>query len=167
LKTNEDIARISLDPKTKQISDITLHKKDLRFKCTRCAIFCCKLGGPNLTESDAQRIEPSGYAGKGVIVPFVSGSDCSSEFFGSLKSKEDGSCIFLKTSPRARKEKTYECSVYSHRPTLCRLYPFEFRKTDSQVIIVRLIPCCLGLNTPEGEVIDEKFITDIILDAIS
>ena len=167
MRINEEIARLSLNPKTTQISDVTLYKKDLRFKCVRCAVFCCKLGGPNLTKSDAQRIQSLGYSGKGVVVPFVGGSDSSSEFLGSLKSKRDGSCIFLKANPRTNEEKGYECSIYSHRPTLCRLYPFEFHKTDSQAIIVGLIPCCLGLNTPEGEIIDEKFITDILLDTVS
>jgi Fe-S-cluster containining protein len=164
LKTNEEIARILLDTKTKQILDITIHKKHLRFKCKQCAIFCCKLGGPQLTKKDVQRIEQAGYTGEGFIIRFRDGSDCSSAFLGSLRSEEDGSCIFLKFNPE---EDSYECSIYDCRPTLCKLYPFEFHKIDSQSIMITLIPCCLGLNNPEGELVDEKFIVDSLFIAIS
>ena len=50
LEPNEEIARILLDPKTKQILGITIYEENLGFKCRRCATFCCKLGGPKLTK---------------------------------------------------------------------------------------------------------------------
>lgn len=157
METNEEIARILLNPETKQILDIALYRKNLRFKCKRCAIFCCKLGGPKLTKSDAERIERIGYSEEEFMIPIEGGTDCSSPFLGSLKAKEDGSCIFLKSDS--------ECSIYDHRPTLCKLYPFEVFRIDFQSVVLRLVPCCTGLNSPDGELVDEQFIVNSLLDA--
>lgn len=163
MEPNEEIARILLDPKTKQILGITIYEENLGFKCRRCATFCCKLGGPKLTKKDVQRIEQAGYSAKEFFVHFEGRSKCSSTFLGCLKSKEDGSCIFLKINPE---KGSHGCSIYDFRPALCKLYPFDFYKINFQSIVLRLIPCCRGLNNPGGELVDERFIVSSLLDAI-
>lgn len=163
MEFNGEIARILLDPKTKQILNITICEENLRFECRRCATFCCKLGGPKLTNKDIQRIEHARYSAKEFVDSFKGRSNFSSTFLGSLKSKEDGSCVFLKFN---WEEGNYECSIYDFRPALCRLYPFDFQKINSKSIVLRLIPCCMGLNNPDGEFVNERFIVSFLLDAI-
>jgi Fe-S-cluster containining protein len=82
---------------------------------------------------------------------------------GSLKNNKDGSCIFLKFDA---KENRYTCSVYDFRPILCRLYPFDFDWQSSNVIVLKLIPCCRGLNLPDGKLVDRKFVTNHLLGSL-
>jgi len=79
---------------------------------------------------------------------------------GSLRNRKDGSCIFLKFDA---KQNRYECSIYDFRPILCRLYPFDFDRVGSNIIVLKFIPCCRGLNNPNGKLVDEKFITNHLL----
>jgi len=160
---NETLARITINPETRQVKDLSLHQK-LRFKCRRCAVFCCRLGGPWLTEKDIERIKQAGYDAKDFLESVL-----NNEFKGlpimrdSVKNKEDGSCVFLKF--KAEKNR-YECLIYDFRPILCRLYPFDFEKIGPNSIVLKLIPCCRGLNNPDGEPVDEEFITNHLLDAL-
>lgn len=163
LKLNEEVAKIVLNSMGKQILDIIVYEENLRFECRRCATFCCKLGGPKLTKKDIKHITQTGYKAREFLVPFKGGSEGLPTFLGSLKSKEDGSCIFLKFSPE---KGIYECSIYDFRPALCKLYPFDFYKINSQSILLKLIPCCRGLDNSEGELVNEGFIVDSLLDAI-
>lgn len=82
---------------------------------------------------------------------------------GSLRNREDGSCIFLKFCVE---EDRYECSIYDFRPALCRLYPFDFDRAGPNSITLKLIPCCRGLNNPNGELVDEEFINNHVLSAL-
>ncbi len=79
---------------------------------------------------------------------------------GSLKNREDGSCIFLKFDVEQNR---YECSIYDFRPVLCRLYPFDFDRVGSNIIVLKFIPCCRGLNKSDGNLVDERFITNHLL----
>jgi len=164
IKLNETLARITINSETGQIKDLSLHQKYLRFKCRRCAIFCCRLGGPWLTGKDIERIKQAGYDAKDFLEP-ASNSKFKSllTMHGSLKNKEDGSCVFLKFD--AEKDR-YECLIYDFRPVLCRLYPFGFERISSNSIMLKLIPCCRGLNNPDGELVDKGFITNHLLDAM-
>jgi len=158
---SEVLARITINPETKQIGDLFVHQKSLRFKCRRCATLCCKLGGPKLTRKDIEQIKQAGYHVKDFLEPIL-----NSEFkgipimCGSLKSKKDGSCIFLKFDAE---ENRYECSIYDFRPALCRLYPFDFDRVGSNIVILKLIPCCRGLNNPDGKLVDESFVANHLL----
>lgn len=158
LEPNEEIARILLDPRTKQILDVTVYEENLRFECRRCATFCCKLGGPKLTKKDIERIAQAGYEARDFIVPLKDGSEGPLTFLGGLKSREDGSCIFLKFDPEREK---YSCMIYDSRPALCRLYPFDFQKINTRSLMLRVIPCCRGLSTQNGAMVDERFIVDL------
>jgi Fe-S-cluster containining protein len=158
LKLNEEVAKIVLNPIGKQILDIIVYEENLRFECRQCATFCCKLGGPNLTKKDLDRIANTGYEAREFFIPFTGRSESSSTFLGSLRSKENGSCIFLRFN---QEKENYSCAVYDSRPALCRLYPFDFQKINSESLILRLIPCCRGLSTQNGAPLDEKLIVDL------
>jgi len=164
LDLSENIAKVALDPETKDSVKITFHEMHLRFNCQRCATFCCKLGGPKLTQRDIDRIKKAGYTVEDFVEPLS-----SREFkdlpivIGSLKNKEYGSCVFL----RFNEEKgVHECSIYDLRPALCRLYPFDFEKVGPYSFVLKLIPCCRGLNDPSGELVNKEFVTDHLLCAI-
>lgn len=143
-----------------QLDDV----KHLRFRCKRCGVFCCRLGGPKLTRKDIERIKQAGYHVKDFLEP-VSNSEFKGMpiMRGSLKNREDGSCIFLKFDVE---KNCYECSIYNSRPVLCRLYPFDFDRISPSVIALKFIPFCRGLNNLDGELVDEKFITNHLLDAL-
>ena len=98
------------DPKTGLLNPKT-------FQCCRYCGECCKKTFVWLSPWDVHTIESRGYSkeefsepdsnlGKGALV---------------LKKKSDGSgCIFLKEEP----DGTFNCSIYAHRPAICRKYPF-------------------------------------------
>jgi len=164
VQVEENIAKIGLDSKTKHTVDITVYKRNLRFKCKRCATFCCKLGGPNLTEKDVQRIREAGYAIDNFLEPATKReSNGALKMKRRLREKGDGSCIFLRFN---NKMKVYKCSIYGVRPVLCRIYPFDFEKINHESFMLKFIPCCNGLNSPDGELVDEKFINSYLFDAV-
>jgi Fe-S-cluster containining protein len=161
---NETLARITINSETGQVKALSLHQKHLRFKCRRCAIFCCRLGGPWLTGKDIERIKQAGYDVKDFLEPTLKSKFKNLPImYGSLKNKEDGSCIFLRFDPEKDR---YECLIYDFRPILCRLYPFDFEKISPGSFVLKLIPCCRGLDNPDGELVDAEFITNHLLDAL-
>ncbi len=79
------------------------HKK---MKCNKCG-HCCTLL-LNLTERDIERIKKTGYKEEEFI----------EEQLGRKYMKLiDHKCFFLK------KNKSYYCEIYKHRPQICRIYP--------------------------------------------
>jgi Fe-S-cluster containining protein len=152
MELSENIAQISLEPQTHSVKHIALHVNNLRFKCKRCATFCCKLGGQKLSARDIERLKKTGHCETGFL-------DVNNS---RLKSTANGSCVCLKFDAE---KQTYECVVYNHRPTLCRLYPFHFEKTNTNDFILQIIPC-MGLNRRYGEIINETFIIGKLLDAL-
>jgi len=151
MESNGKVAQLRLEPETCNLKEITLYIRNLRFKCQRCATFCCKLGGPQLSLKDIERLEKAGCK----TVQLIEGKhDC-------LESKADGSCVFLRFN---EKKDVYECSVHVSRPALCRLYPFYFEKTCANSFILKLLPC-KGISRRIGEPVDEKFIISHLLHA--
>jgi Fe-S-cluster containining protein len=164
LKPGENVARIILNPETGQITNIMICQKNLRFKCKRCATFCCKLGGPNLTKGDIERIKRAGYKTESFVEPVQNKRyEKIVTAYGSLRNKKDGSCVFLKLD---NEKDYYECAIYDMRPILCRLYPFEVKTHLPNLITIKIIPCCRGLNNSDGEVVDERFVVNHLLEAI-
>jgi len=156
----ENIAKVKLDPETGQILDIHLFERSLRFKCKRCAVYCCKLGGPCLTKEDIEQMESAGHK-KGEFV------EDSTRKYGShrlmtnvMKNRKDGSCIFLRTK---EKRNGHECSIYDTRPILCRLFPFEIRRVDVDSFLLKTLPCN-GLNDADGELVNKKFVAKHLLE---
>ena len=161
---DENIAEIIFDPAAKRIVRMTFYHDDLRFKCRRCAVFCCKLGGPELTKSDMERAK---LAGHGLEEFLETTTDPKFKrlpmMVGNLKNSNDGSCILLKRGPRRG---VYECPIYDSRPARCRLYPFDFERVSPNSFKLKLIPCCNGLNAEDGELVNENFITKHLLNAL-
>lgn len=149
----DTIATITLDATQHNTRRIELTQKQFRFKCKRCAALCCKLGGPPLTKEDVENIEKAGYNIEEFLEP--ANSNEAPHTIGVMKSNKNGSCVFLEFDTQQNR---YKCGIYSVRPMLCRIYPFKLEKLDANRFVLKIIPCCLGLNNPEGEILDEKFV---------
>ena len=80
-----------------------------------------------------------------------------------MKQRENGSCVFLEYDGG---NKVYRCIVYEFRPALCRLYPFEFKRTGVNTGLLRVIPCCNGLNVCDGALVDRGFVEERLLGVI-
>ena len=155
------MALITLDSEMR-LADLSLKQKLFRFKCKRCAALCCKLGGPVLTRKDVERIDDEGYPVKDFLEP-ISRERGFAFPYGKMKNREDGSCTFLKFDTE---QKCYTCSIYDFRPVFCRLYPFSFEIVDYNRIALKFIPCCRGLNNPEGEPLNENFVSNYLLEPL-
>ncbi len=151
-----EIAKVTFNPKTKRIVKLEFLSKDLRFKCQRCAVFCCKLGGPTLNARDLRRLRKAGAKAKTTI-------ESTKENGVRLKETENGSCAFLEYDVES---KWHVCSVYDSRPSLCMLYPFEFTPTGPNAGTLRTIPFCNGLNAADGELVNHKFVEKNLLEPI-
>jgi Fe-S-cluster containining protein len=161
---DENIAEIVFDPEAKRIVKMTFYHDDLRFRCRRCAVFCCKLGGPILTKSDMERAKLAGHRLQDFLETTVDPKFKRLPMMvGNLKNNKDGSCILLKSS---QKRGVYECPIYDSRPTRCRLYPFDFERVSPNSFTLKLIPSCNGLNAEDGELVNENFITKHFLNAL-
>jgi len=146
LDSDAKIAEISIEPETGNVKHIALFGNNLRFKCHRCATFCCKLGGPRLSSKDVEQLKMAGLT----RAEFLDAPN------GCLKNTVSGSCVFLKFDSQ---KQLYECTVYPYRPAGCRLYPFHVEKTSSDRFVLKLLPC-KGINRRLGAIIDERFLID-------
>jgi len=90
--------------------------------CKGCKNSCCKHKKPALNKADVVRLYKK--LGKDVFKHLIFRPDIQgrvvkgSENEGvlTLKSKEDGSCVFYDGEL---------CTVYKYRPTSCKLYPYN------------------------------------------
>jgi len=144
MEKDRSIAQITFEPKTRSLKHVTFYVKNLRFKCKRCATFCCKLGGPPLSLKDVERLKKAGR----------SEAEFLDATHGSLKNTALGSCVFLRLNTE---KDVFECEVYHHRPALCRLYPFHFEKISPISFMLKILPC-RGITRRYGELVDERFI---------
>lgn len=81
----------------------------------------------------------------------------------SLRSRADGSCIFLSIDALTH---LYKCTIYALRPALCRLYPFQLKKSGWNSYCLGVIPCCNGLNTKDGQIVDSDFVSETVGDIL-
>jgi Fe-S-cluster containining protein len=160
---NDVVAVITFDPKNRRITELKLANNLFRFRCKRCAALCCKLGGPVFTRKDAELIEAAGYPVKDFLEPKNGDAEGLPLVVGGLKTRADGSCVFLKFDAE---QNCFQCGIYDHRPALCRLYPFIFESLGSNSVALKFIPCCMGLNNPEGEPLDENFVSFRLLEPL-
>ena len=72
-----------------------------------------------------------------------------------LVAKPNGECVFFQ-----RRGDGGVCSVYAHRPDVCRTYPFRLVR-EGNSLIVSLLPC-VGLNTKEGRLLNGKLIREYL-----
>jgi len=164
LDLGSGFAEVILNPETKQIVNLTLYRNRPRFRCRRCATFCCKLGGPKLVDKDVERIKQAGYSLEEFLeLTFDNEFKGSPIMRGNMKNREDGSCVFLMFDAE---NSVYECLIYDFRPASCKLYPFDFERIGPSSFVLKLIPCCRGLNNPGGKLVDEEFIVKHLLSAV-
>jgi len=116
-----------------------------------------------LTRKDAELIENAGYPVKDFLEPTNGDAEGLPLGYGGLKTGADGSCIFLQQDIERN---CFKCSIYDFRPALCRLYPFSFESLGSNRIALNIIPCCMGLNSPEGEPLDKNFVASRLLEPL-
>ena len=114
-----------------------------------------------LTRKDAERIEAAGYAVKDFVEPLT--GDALPHVVGGLKTREDGSCIFLDFDAE---QNSFHCAIYDSRPAICRLYPFSFESLEGNRVALKFIPCCMGLNNPEGKLVDKEFVSSNLLEPL-
>ncbi|AKB23995.1 hypothetical protein MSMTP_0526 [Methanosarcina sp. MTP4] len=104
-------------------SDFACIVKELGFKCELCARCCTKEFNDHvfLLDSDAaviKEIDPAALE----PAPYYEFCDQKGRFYVSgyaLKTKADGSCIFLENK---------RCKIYGKRPSICRVYPYMLHK---------------------------------------
>jgi Fe-S-cluster containining protein len=149
LGSDANIAEISIDLQTGNIKHVTLFDNNLRFKCERCATFCCKLGGPRLSSKDIEQLEKAG----------LTRADFLDTTNSCLRNTGSGSCALLRFDSQ---KQFCECMAYFYRPLLCRLYPFHIEKTRSNRFLLKLLPC-KGINRHVGTIVDERFLIDDVL----
>jgi Fe-S-cluster containining protein len=160
---SEIVAILTVDRKNRTILDLKITQKQFKFKCKREATLCCKLGGPILSKNDVNQIQKEGHYNDDFLEPTTPKNADTSIVCGFLKTRPDGSCIFL-SPDNARNN--YNCNIYNFRPALCRLYPFTYELFAPDCIALKFIPCCMGLNNSEGKKLDENFITNVLLEPL-
>jgi len=98
--------------------------KDVHFECQRCARCCGDAPHRSrviyLLEREVQEI--SRTTGLNPL-EFASPISGIGKFKYKMK-KRGGVCVFLKNGA---------CTIYEHRPLVCRLYPFFVRKTRAGI----------------------------------
>ena len=117
--------------------------RSVGFRCTGCCD-CCRSesGESNIVIVSPPEIrdimESTGLLWDDVVEPypeFISEKGACYTFAWCLR-RRDGDCIFLKDG---------RCSIYAHRPWICRTYPFML---DGDEL---LVSACRGLDTPMSE----------------
>jgi Fe-S-cluster containining protein len=84
------------------VRSLVMYRHRDRFKCAACGD-CCRFRTTPIEKADVKRLEAAGYK------DFY-------EIKGDMRlRRQRGKCIFLKDD---------KCSVYEHRPTVCREFPF-------------------------------------------
>ncbi|MEJ2272487.1 MAG: YkgJ family cysteine cluster protein [Candidatus Bathyarchaeota archaeon] len=155
------LAIITQDQKGEK-NKVDIIQEEFKFRCKKCADLCCKLGGPELTKNDLEKIKNAGHNSKDFFDPKKHINNNLRKTIGSLKTKQDGSCIFLQCNIEI---KLIKCRIYDFRPTLCRIYPFRIENFGSNRIVFKYIPCCKGLNNPKGKNLDRNFILEKVEEA--
>jgi len=121
------------------------------FRCpVKCDACCRRSIGPGLTEKDYQRISRqasrSNFAGKRdhPLFPY------------QLKARE-GACPFL--------NKQGQCSIYSIRPILCRLYPLQLHfQWDGKLLWC--LEHCPGVGVEKGIALEGAYLESLLLELL-
>jgi Fe-S-cluster containining protein len=111
----------------------------VRFECLRCAT-CC--GDTSIHARHILLLEQEVQCIAKATFRFVEGFAGRIEghepyVYEMKKTAEDGKCVFLKSK---------SCTIYEHRPVICRFYPFEFRSTKNGVPEFCATDECLGIG---------------------
>jgi len=115
----EELAGVKKFPDPEFVSII----KELGFKCELCARCCTREFNDHVFLLDAdlaviRQINPDSVTS----APYYEFCDQKGRFYVSgyaLKTKPDGSCIFLENK---------RCKIYDRRPSICRVYPYMLHR---------------------------------------
>jgi len=107
------------------------------FKCTKCGECCRPI--VKVSTKDISRIEKSGA--QDFIVQDPIGGKAK-----TLK-QVNGICMFLK-----RKNEEFYCSIYDHRPKVCREYPF----VKDNLKLTDCVPESSKRSTPLKDIMPEN-----------
>lgn len=139
----------------------------VKFRCL-CDGQCCKRYWIPVTHLDLLRLKI--YGGIEVDESFIELKDrkyyeldlyspikiMGGEYYLSLASREDGSCIFLQEDGK--------CSVHEYKPLVCRFYPFVYYVKENGEIGIdvneKAIKECPGLIM-DGEPIDKTIVENL------
>tara|TARA_Y100000310_G_C20682123_1_gene816608 strand:- start:1216 stop:1575 length:360 start_codon:yes stop_codon:yes gene_type:complete len=86
------------------------------FKCTKCGE-CCR-PRVKVSSEDISRIKELGLKEEEFV-------DFDEKINSKILLQKNNLCMFLKKGERDEKgEDTFVCSIYDHRPEVCKQYPF-------------------------------------------
>jgi Fe-S-cluster containining protein len=118
-EAREELAGVKKFPDSEFVGII----KELGFRCELCARCCTKEFNDHVFLLDAdlaviRQINPDSIT----PAPYYEFCDQKGRFYVSgyaLKTKPDGSCIFLENK---------RCKIYDKRPSICRVYPYMLHR---------------------------------------
>lgn len=121
------------------------------FQCpVNCNACCRRPIGPGMTEKDYQRISLQ-------ISQFNFAEKRDHPVFPYQLKAQEGACIFL--------NKLGQCSIYSIRPILCRLYPLQLHfQWDGKLLWCR--EHCPGVDVEEGIALGETYLESFLLELL-
>jgi Fe-S-cluster containining protein len=115
------------------------YPKNVRFKCSRCAL-CCGDTKNNkrtilLLKPEASRISRKTSKSLADFAEKVEGFE---PYVYCMKKTDDGKCVFLRNDL---------CSIYEIRPLICRFYPFQLKSTKTGRYAFECTTECPGVGT--------------------
>ena len=95
------------------------YPRNVRFRCNLCAL-CCGDTEKRKRKILMLKTEASQISQKTTlkIEEFAEKTEGSEPYIYQMRKTINGKCIFLKDNL---------CTIYSHRPLICRFYPFELK----------------------------------------
>ena len=130
-------------PQTRHLQPVTQtvhfdYPPDLCFGCSKCGLCCGDT--PNKTrhilllKQDATRIAA---ATSKETATFATETPQNAPYIYEMhKNPADQKCVFLQNN---------QCTIYEHRPLICRFYPFELSTTENGVYVFRATDECPGV----------------------
>ena len=114
------------------------------FTCTGCGECCSGKDNEVMVSPDEIDVlcEAAGLKPEEIVEPYpewIHDFGAAFTFGWVLRRGEDGNCIFLRNK---------RCTVYEHRPHICRTYPFML---DGDKLLVFECPGCGGADTQNAE----------------
>ena len=115
----------------KEIRWETTFDQSIKFKCTNCG-YCCT--SSNVEMSDDEVLEIKGLGKNGFSEDFVTEEGNNSK---RIKGSDKDACMFLDGKKL--------CSVYEHRPSVCRLYPFKLVPVSESLVKIDVTYSCKSI----------------------
>jgi Fe-S-cluster containining protein len=143
--------RIEKGSKLKEPFKWTQSFSKTSFRCpVKCDACCRRSIGPGLTEKDYQRIS------REASDSHVAEKRDHPLFPYQLKSRE-GACLFLNNQG--------QCSIYSIRPILCRLYPLQLHfQWDGKLLWC--LEHCPGVGVEKGIALEGAYLESLLLELL-